>query len=138
MFVLHRLIQVFTQSWLALQEKKEHFEKLALRLVSVKFPHYEYESRDLCEMLLPHAQKVSMGQYRSDTDLLHCATMLYKVARFEMKQGHSDIAYLSSKESLTERRKLLGKEHPATLRSMDNLAWVLCSQGKDEEAEVLL
>ena len=33
--------------------------------------------------------------------------------------------------------KMLGKEHPSTLTSMNNLALVLSRQGRYEEAEVI-
>ena len=39
------------------------------------------------------------------------------------------------RESLQLREKLRGKEHPSTLTSVNNLALVLSSQGKYEEAE---
>ena len=41
-----------------------------------------------------------------------------------------------SLEALEARRRVLGDEHPDTLRSIDNLAGVLASQGKYEQAEV--
>ncbi|KAH8691011.1 hypothetical protein GQ44DRAFT_636626, partial [Phaeosphaeriaceae sp. PMI808] len=38
---------------------------------------------------------------------------------------------------LRGREKVLGPEHPSTLTSMNNLALVLDSQGKYEEAETM-
>ncbi|KAL5886639.1 hypothetical protein ACKVWH_001964 [Pyricularia oryzae] len=42
------------------------------------------------------------------------------------------------RETLALREKVLGPEHPSTLTSMGNLAWVLNNQGKYEEAEQML
>jgi hypothetical protein len=39
------------------------------------------------------------------------------------------------RQALQLKEKVLGKEHPSTLNSMDNLALVLHSQGKYAEAE---
>jgi len=39
------------------------------------------------------------------------------------------------RQTLRLRETLLGKEHPDTLASMDNLAGVLSDQGKYEQAE---
>ena len=39
------------------------------------------------------------------------------------------------RQTLELREKVLGQEHPDTLTSMNNLAMVLSSQGKYEEAE---
>jgi hypothetical protein len=39
--------------------------------------------------------------------------------------------------TLAQREKVLGHEHPHTLGSMNNLAGVLDSQGKYEEAEAM-
>ncbi len=40
-----------------------------------------------------------------------------------------------NRQTLARREKVLGAEHPDTLASMNNLAGVLDSQGKYEEAE---
>jgi hypothetical protein len=41
-------------------------------------------------------------------------------------------------QALQLMEKVLGQEHPLTLASMNNLALVLRSQGKHEEAETIL
>jgi len=40
-----------------------------------------------------------------------------------------------NRRALEGREKVLGKEHPDTLTSVNNLAFVLQDQGKYEEAE---
>ena len=42
-----------------------------------------------------------------------------------------------NRQTLARREKVLGPEHPDTLTSMSNLALVLDSQGKYEEAEAM-
>ena len=41
------------------------------------------------------------------------------------------------RQTLATREKVLGREHPDTLTSMNNLALVLNRQGKYEEAEAM-
>lgn len=137
LFVLHRLVQVFTQSWLELQKKREDFEGAALRVLSVKFQFREYEDWELCEILLPHAQKVLICRFLPDPNLLHLAALLCNVGRYENEQGRYNVAYENSKKGYTELKKLLGEEHSDTLTSMNNLAIVLYSQAKYKDAEKL-
>src|SRR5882757_7950127 len=51
-----------------------------------------------------------------------------------VRGGRDDISY---RQTLVFREKVLGKEHPETLTSMNNLALVLDSQGKYEAAEAM-
>jgi hypothetical protein len=41
------------------------------------------------------------------------------------------------RQTLELQRKMLGREHPSTLTSMNNLAVVLSEQDKYEEAEIM-
>ena len=50
-------------------------------------------------------------------------------------QGKYEEAEEMHRQTLTLRETVLGKEHPNTLTSMNNLAGVLSHQGKYEEAE---
>lgn len=136
-YFLHRLVQVFTQNWLELQGKREDFEEAALRLLSVKFADVKFENWHFCEILLPHAQKILTYCYLSETCLLHRATLLCNMAWYETDQGRYDAAYQSSEKSYSERKKLLGNDHPATLTSMSILASVLGKQEKYVEGENL-
>ena len=52
-------------------------------------------------------------------------------------QGKYEAAELLFKETLQLSIKVLGKEHPNTLGSMDNLACLFDCQGKYEAAELL-
>lgn len=71
------------------------------------------------------------------TSLLHRATLRCNVAWYEKGRGRYNIANQSSKPSYAEWKKQRSKEHLDTLTSMKNLASVLSSQGKHEDAEQL-
>lgn len=51
-------------------------------------------------------------------------------------QRHQDFAVMY-RQALDAREKVLGREHPFTLTSVNDLGLVLFSQGKYEEAEVI-
>jgi hypothetical protein len=50
-------------------------------------------------------------------------------------QGHYEEAEQIYREVVQVREKVLGKEHPSRLTSMNNLALVLSNQGKYKAAE---
>jgi len=52
-------------------------------------------------------------------------------------QGKYEAAELLFKETIQLRKKILGKEHPDTLVSMNGLAYLFYCQGKYEAAELL-
>jgi hypothetical protein len=52
-------------------------------------------------------------------------------------QGKYEEAEAMNRETLAQKEKVLGREHPSTLTSISNLAGVLNSQGKYEEAEAM-
>jgi tetratricopeptide (TPR) repeat protein len=54
-----------------------------------------------------------------------------------MLRGKYDAAEPLYRETLQLTEKVLGKEHPDTLTSMNNLARLLYSQGKYDAAEPL-
>ena len=53
------------------------------------------------------------------------------------RQGKSEEAEAIHRRALEAREKVLGREHPYTLISVNNLGLVLGRQGKYEEAEAI-
>lgn len=82
-FVIHRLVQLATRNWLALQQSSQIFETEALRVLSSKFPRAEYQNRKTCKALLPHAQVVLSYTLQSDSTMLHRADLLYAVSCYQ-------------------------------------------------------
>jgi tetratricopeptide (TPR) repeat protein len=136
-FVLHRLVQLFTQSWLELQNAKEAFQIKALELLSRKFPDGQFENWTICQALLPHAQIILDYVYISDISLVHRATLLYSLSCYQLEQGRYNIAYQNSNKSYIERQKLLDKNDSKIINSLGLMASVLGRQGKYEEAEAM-
>ena len=65
-YVLHRLVQIFTQDRLKSQHEIGDFQDQALELVSKALPVGTFENQKFCEQLLPHAQVVLTYQSVSD------------------------------------------------------------------------
>ena len=58
--------------------------------------------------------------------------MTYNIADVLSRQGKYEEAERMHRQALALRERVLGKEHPDTLTSMNNLASVLSRQGKYE------
>lgn len=52
---LHRLVQLFTITWLEFRNEKAFYQELALKILTLEYPDGRYESWPICELLAPHA-----------------------------------------------------------------------------------
>jgi tetratricopeptide (TPR) repeat protein len=136
-FEVHRLVQLSTQRWLTLQNRQTEWQEKALELMVGKFPSGDYGTWDECESLLLHAKCVTKFRFIHTALLLQRAELLENIARYDRMQGRFEAAYLQYKDTLQTRESKLGKTHPETLTTMNNLALVLESQGKYTEAETI-
>ena len=136
-FEIHRLVQLSTQRWLSLQNKQLEWQEKALELMVEKFPSGHYGTWKECESLFLHAKCVTKYNYIPKALLLQRAELLENIARYDKSQGRFEAAYLQCKDILQIRESKLGKRHPSTLATMNNLALVLDSQGKYAEAETM-
>jgi tetratricopeptide (TPR) repeat protein len=134
---MHRLVQLSTQNWLELQGTKARWQVEALELLAERFPSGEYETWNECEVLYPSAQVVVGYLSTIGSHLLQYAKLLGNLARYDKMQGWYNISYNRFIKLLNIHEAVPGKEHPDTLTSMNNLAGVLDSQGKYDEAEAM-
>ncbi|KJZ71092.1 hypothetical protein HIM_09511 [Hirsutella minnesotensis 3608] len=135
-FDMHRLVQLSARYWLRRSGELGKVAKETLRRLAQVFPYPEHENRDAWMRYLPHAQRIldfrkDAGDEKAEGELLfNVGESVYVLGKYhEAEQMH--------RQALDLREKVLGKEHPATLSSMNNLAVVLKSLGKYEEAERL-
>ncbi len=136
-YSMHRLVQLSTQTWLALQKSSGKWEGEVLGLLSKELPNGEYENWTKIRILLPHATAVLKYKPGSDSDMLRRAALLYNLAWFEWKQGRNKNATSYCEESYSERQRILGPEDWNTLNSSDLLALLFLGQGQWKEAEIL-
>ncbi|KAK4116060.1 hypothetical protein N656DRAFT_786545 [Canariomyces notabilis] len=135
---IHRLVQISMLSWLAQSgEQGEWAAKVLQRLADV-FPSPKHENREEWIRYLPHTQRaLELRKSIEDGDAL--IGLIFNVGDGLHQLGKYEDAERMHRQALGLKEKVLGKEHPDTLISMNNLSLVLRSQGKSqgkyEEAE---
>ena len=131
---VHRLVRISMLSWLAQNGKQKEWIVRVLQHLADVFPFPEHENRNLWLRYLPHTQH-ALELQKSTNDKEAPAALLSKVGGSFYMLGKSQDAGQMYRQALELREKVLGKEHPDTLTSMNNLAGALRGQGKYEEAE---
>ncbi|KAI1159456.1 hypothetical protein F5B18DRAFT_677291 [Nemania serpens] len=134
-FDVHRLVRLVMRSWL--QEKGE-WEKWTINVVQRligEYPFPRHENRETWTKYLPHAQAVLEvdGAIHMDKD----GSLLFNIAQSYFILGKYNIAEQLYWQTLQLKEEVLGREHPDTLASMNNLAGVLRRQGKYDKAETM-
>ena len=136
-FSLHRLVQLFTVTWLDMREERSFFQEQALRILSKKYPTGAYDNWKMCTLLAPHVQVIlSYHPTTSKPSFLRRAQLLYNLACFEVKQGRYESALQACKEAIEIHRSLLNEYDIETLHSLGLLGLILTQQGKWDEAEL--
>jgi tetratricopeptide (TPR) repeat protein len=135
MFEMHRLVQFSTKKWLELSGELERWKEVYIRILNEAFPGSGYENWTVSQALFPHAQVLVACRPLNRKYLLQWAAILDKAAIYASDKGSYIVGEQMEREALASRGEVLGKEHPDTLGSMNNLAGLLESQGKYNEAE---
>jgi tetratricopeptide (TPR) repeat protein/nucleoside phosphorylase len=133
-FDIHRLVRLAMQNWLDEEGEREMCITEVIQRLAEAFPFPRYENRDVWTKYLPHAQTAL--EFREDsTDEEAERRLLFNVANSHSILGKYQEAEQMHRQTLELKEKVLGKEHPDTLDTMNNLALVLDNRGKYEEAE---
>ncbi|KAK0316452.1 hypothetical protein LTR01_000200 [Friedmanniomyces endolithicus] len=136
-FEMHRLVQLAARMWLEASGRYQAWAKRSIRNLDAAFPNPEYENWVKCRTLYPHANLALDLKLDGRDEPLSLASILYKAASFMNEQGQLEPAEAMGRRALEVREKILGKEHPNTLSSLNNLANVLQRQGKYEAEETM-
>jgi tetratricopeptide (TPR) repeat protein len=130
---VHRLVQLATRNWLKSKDQwHDWVEKALARLIEI-VPFGGHKERKVWTAYLPHAiHVVEPAELRNAEGTI---SLLNRIGYCEWELGRYEAAVWAWKQLLRRRVKILGKEHPHTLASMNNLAQALSSQGKYTEAE---
>lgn len=150
-FNIHRLVRLATRKWLSINRELGPWVRKAITNMSERFPAGTFENRDICSIYLPHALLVlSSEQILHDQSLdetvqssqealketkLSLAALKSKISSHYNHIGDYKSSEPVARTSLASRQIILGKKHPDTIDSMQNLAWVLERQGNNDEAE---
>ena len=133
---IHRLVQLSTQWWLQQEKMLRKWQERALDVVSRECPSSDdVEYWKEWESIIPHITMVQGHHYEQEEHKLQYASITHRTAGYNLEVGRYEVALKMNEAALTIRQELLGKEHPVTLVSMNNLAVALESHGKYKEAE---
>ncbi|KAH7143372.1 P-loop containing nucleoside triphosphate hydrolase protein [Fusarium sp. MPI-SDFR-AT-0072] len=133
-FDIHRLVQLSVRNWLEEKGERGAFIKTVIQRLAEAFLSPKHENRGVWMQYLPHAQTaLAFRKYCPDEEAKR--SLLFGVGASNMILGKYMEAEQIYRQALDLTKGALGPEHPDTLTSMNNLATLLCNQGKYEEAE---
>lgn len=136
-FEMHPLVQFCTRTWLSAMGQSEQWEQSFLQVMSEHFPDTTFETWPTCQILLPHIEPV-LESMPIDAYLEDGAFLLQRNALYRFRTGDYAVAARLGLKAVETMTILLGKEHPGTLGSMNNLAVFYTQLGRLEESEYLL
>jgi tetratricopeptide (TPR) repeat protein len=135
-YKIHRLTQLSTQWWLQQEGALTKWQERSLNVLLRHCPSSSsVEDWKTWESISPHITTVQGYHFEQKEQKLQYADITSRTSRYNRALGRYEVALKMEEEALAIRRELLGKEHPNTLSSMNNLAYVLSDQGKYEQAE---
>jgi tetratricopeptide (TPR) repeat protein len=133
---VHRLVHLATRNWLRREKLLIQWAEIAVNRLDDVFPDQKHQNRSVWRRYLAHAQFALKspligqdGEKRMD--------LAWKVGNCLDSDGRWKEAKTLLVQVMEFRKKVLGDEHPDTLGSMNNLAFLFGSQGKYEAAEPL-
>jgi tetratricopeptide (TPR) repeat protein len=134
-FDMHRLVRLATRNWLQENGQWQEWVSEALaRLVEI-VPFGVHETREAWTTYLPHAIHVIDMPELSEAE--GRMSLLDRIGCCEETLGRYRAAEQAYWQVLKRRETVLGKEHPDTLGSMNDLANTLSSLGKYVDAEAM-
>src|SRR2546423_15613777 len=94
-WAMHPLVQLSVRDWLAEAQHEGVMAEQALQLLTERFPNGEYENKETCESLLPHARAVLQYNLSSVSASKNKGKLLHNVGWFEWWEGR----YILEEES---------------------------------------
>jgi tetratricopeptide (TPR) repeat protein len=137
MFEMHSLVQLATRTWLESEEQLDKWRQQFISNLCAELPTGEHKNWEQCQALFPHARAALAQRPKERDSLEEWALLLYKAAWYAWQRGRAGEAEQMSMVSMEVRSEVLGKEHAATLSSMEMVGQARASGGKYEEAEAM-
>ncbi|KAI1159422.1 hypothetical protein F5B18DRAFT_587349 [Nemania serpens] len=135
-FDIHRLVRLAMRNWIQDKGERKEWVTYGVQQLSLCFPFPEHENRSVWFRYLPHARTALECQEDCDNSKAK-QKLMYNVSTSYYRLGKYDEAEAMYRQTLQLYEGVLGREHPSTLSSINNLALVLGSQGKYGEAETM-
>ena len=134
-FDMHRLVHIASVWWLEKHQERAAWMNTALARLEEVVPYGVHGHKDGWTVYLPHAVQVAGSKGFAGTGA--SLSLLERVGWCQEDLGQHLAAEMTHRQVLSVRKERLGKEHPATLASMSNVARTLGEQGRHAEAEKL-
>ena len=133
---VHRLVHLAMRNWLRREKSLVRWTEIAINRLDDIFPDDEHQNRSVWRRYLAHAQ-FALDSALVDQDGERRIDLAWKVGNCLDSDGRWKEAETLLIQVMKFRKKVLGPEHPDTLTSMNNLAFLYNNQGKYETAEPL-
>lgn len=127
------LVRLVMRSWLQEKGELEEWTTIVVQRLEEEYPYPDHENRKTWTGCLPHGQALLDIDGAINTERV--SKILRKIAGSYDQLGKYSEAERLYRQNLDISERVLGREHPDTLTSMNNLALTLDYQGKHEEAE---
>ncbi len=131
-FDMHRLVRLAMRNWLNEKGQWQSCRTSVLERLAEVFPFPKHENRGVWMRYLPHIQTALEWKERS-VDKETESDLLFNIAVGYFILGKYKEAEQMDRQTLELREKVLGREHPNTLNSMNNLASILNNQGNTKK-----
>jgi DNA polymerase III delta prime subunit len=133
---VHRLVHCALRERLQADGKLQKWTRHTITRLLWVFPNDDHSNRSKWRRLLPHARYVLLHTQRdNDEERLDLA---WKCAMALYSDGQYKAAEELQVEVMETSKRVLGDEHPDTLTSMHNLAYILWSQSLHIEAIAMI
>jgi len=134
---MHKLVHLAMRNWLRVEGEWTLWNEKTLDRMEAVFPWPEHENRTFWTALLSHAQYIITSTRDFNAQNRQKWNLFGKLGRCFWMTGNDKNSEEMYQQELELIEKVLGREHPDTLRSMNNLALALSNQGKYAEAELI-
>jgi tetratricopeptide (TPR) repeat protein len=133
-FEMHALVQLATRKWLESNGKLERWKQVFVSNLCTEFPTGKYENWTACQALFAHAKAAVSHKPEAASSLTEWATLLYHAAWYAKSKGSASEAEMLAIQSMKVRKKILGREHQETIRSVAMVADAYSFGGRWDEA----
>jgi tetratricopeptide (TPR) repeat protein len=132
---MHRLVHLATQNWMRHEKLMSTWTETALRRLVNVIPYGGHQHREKWTAYIPHGLQVADSLDLLETREEERFDLFDRIGRCQSSIGQYSTAAETHRRVLELRMKVLGKEHPSTLVSMNEVGVALSYQGKYVEAE---
>ncbi|KAK7177910.1 hypothetical protein PSPO01_16043 [Paraphaeosphaeria sporulosa] len=132
-FDMHRLVHMASACWLDAHGQRTARVDAAVGRLEELVPYGGHENKEVWTVYLPHA--IHVAGLHGIVDEAASAGLLDRVGKCQASLGQYSAAETTHRQALLVRANALGRKHPRTLASMNEVAATLSGQGKYAKAE---